>query len=239
MLEVKDLVVRIDDKKVISGLNLKLDQGVSFIMGPNGSGKSSLLHVISGDPKYNVLSGEIEFQGKNIKDLQAYERARDGIFLAYQNPVAIPGVEVFTMLRKSYELVKGKSVDVVEFKNRLVKLLGDVGLDPQTYKRYVNDGFSGGEKKRLELAQMLLLEPKLVLLDEIDSGLDIDSLKIVGDSVSMLRKKGASVVVVTHYGRIGEYIEADKVYVLKSGKIVEGGDKNLISRIESEGYEKR
>lgn len=237
MLKVSRLVARVSGKEVLKGLDFDGEGGkVHMIMGPNGSGKSSLVQIIMGDSSYEVAKGEIRYEGKKISKFEAYERAKRGIFLAYQSPVSIPGVSVFSMMRRSYEIIKEEKVKVVEFRDKLKDTLEEVGLPGEYYKRYVNDGFSGGERKRLELAQMLILEPKLIMLDEIDSGLDIDSLKIVGRSVKRMKEAGSCVIVITHYGRIAEQVKPDKVHILKDGIITKEGGSELVRQVESSGY---
>lgn len=240
MLKIKDLRAKVDGKRVLDGLNLEIGHGeVHILMGPNGSGKSSLAHIIMGDERYKVDGGEMKYGRRDLMKMEVEERAKQGIFLAYQNPVALTGVTVFHMMKKSYEVVREESMSAVDFRKKLESVLAKVGLPKNYYKRYVNDGFSGGEKKRLELAQMMMLSPKLAILDEIDSGLDIDSLKIVGDSVGALRKKGSSIVIITHYGRVADYIAADYVHVMKKGKIGETGGRELVGEVEKTGYGRR
>lgn len=237
MLKISDLVANVDGAHVLNGVDLRVLKGkVHILMGPNGSGKSSLAHVLMGDSRYEVKRGEIRYGRRDLMKMETEERARAGVFLAYQSPVSIPGVSVYQMVKKSYEIVRGESVGAVAFRKKIERALMEVGLEKEYYKRYVNDGFSGGEKKRLELLQMIMLSPSLAILDEIDSGLDIDSLKIVGRAVKGLQEKGSSFVVITHYGRVADYVKADRVHVMKKGKVVETGDEGLVHEIERTGY---
>jgi Fe-S cluster assembly ATP-binding protein len=241
MLKVTDLRVTVDDKPILNGLNLEVGRGeVHAIMGPNGSGKSSFAHVLTGREGYTVTGGEVLFDGEPLLDLAVEERARKGLFLALQYPVELPGVSNMVFLRESLNAVRAQrgqpALDAAAF----IKLLRDkaalVQLNPDLLKRAVNTGFSGGEKKRSEILQMALLEPKLAILDETDSGLDIDALRIVADGVNALRSPDRSIVLVTHYQRLLDYIEPDFVHVLSGGRIVKSGDKSLALELERRGY---
>jgi Fe-S cluster assembly ATP-binding protein len=246
MLEVKNLQVKIGDKQILNGLNLTIKSGeVHAIMGPNGSGKSTLSKVVAGHPSYDVISGEIlydiNFEMKNLLELETDERAKEGIFMAFQYPVEIPGVNNFTFLQQSFNAIckhQGSAVlDDESFKKLLHQKAEIVEMNPSFLERGVNEGFSGGEKKRNEILQMLVLNPRLSFLDETDSGLDIDSLKIVAKGVNAQRSKNHSIVMVTHYQRLLDYIKPDYVHVLANGKIVKSGDKTLALELEAKGYD--
>ncbi len=241
MLKIKDLHAAIDGKQILNGLTLEIPNGeVHAIMGPNGSGKSTLTRVLSGDPRYEVLSGSIEFNGENLLDKAAEERARNGLFLSYQYPVSIPGVSNIQFLKaaiNAHRATQGQSpLDALQLLERARDGLKRVNLDDSFLQRAVNEGFSGGEKKRNELLQMLLLEPKLCLLDEADSGLDIDALKVVGDVVNGMRNKERSFLLITHYRRLLDHIPPDRVHILTAGKIVASGGMELAEELERNGY---
>jgi Fe-S cluster assembly ATP-binding protein len=242
LLEIKDLYVAIDGKGILKGLNLSIDKGeVHAIMGPNGSGKSTLAKVLAGHPSYEVTKGEILYQGKNLLDLEPDERAREGVFMAFQYPVEVPGVSNSQFLRLAYnEKMKhtgGEELDPLEFNDLLKEKAKIVEMDPSFFKRSVNEGFSGGEKKRNEILQMAVLDPKLALLDETDSGLDIDALRIVAEGVNKLKNSENGIVLVTHYQRLLNYIVPDFVHVLAHGKIVKEGGKELAMELEDKGYD--
>lgn len=241
MLKIRNLRVFVDEKNVVKDVDLSIAKGeVHALMGQNGSGKSSLAFAVAGHPTYVIESGEIVFRGKDFLVLEPNERVRAGVFLAFQSPVAIPGVSVFHFLRQSYEAVTGKHENVLDFKKRVVVLLKKLGLSEDFLKRYVNDGFSGGERKKMEILQVLLLKPKLVILDEVDSGLDVDSLKMVADNIrELVKKDGVSFLIISHYKRLFEYVKPDHVHVMKGGKIVKDGGADLIDEIEKEGYGSR
>src|ERR671933_1814518 len=247
-LEVKDLHVSIDGKQILTGLNLGINRGeVHAIMGPNGSGKSTLANALLGHPKYTVTSGDILVQGQDILDLSTDERAKKGLFLGFQYPTEIPGVGYSHFLRNAYNTLS-KSLGeeqqnrevfltVREFHEYDKKNLDAVGLDPTFLSRYLNEGFSGGEKKRSEVMQMLVLKPNIAILDEPDSGLDIDAVKAVADAINRLITTGAGVVVITHYARILRYLaKLDYVHVMSKGKIIKSGGKELSEELESKGY---
>jgi Fe-S cluster assembly ATP-binding protein len=248
-LQVKDLNVSIDGKKILNGLNLEIDKNeVHAIMGVNGSGKSTFANVLLGHPKYSVTSGEIIVKGKNILELSTDERAKQGIFLGFQYPIEISGVGYSHFLRNAYNtLNKSLTEDqkdrevfltVKEFHEYVKKNLNYVGLDQSFLGRYLNEGFSGGEKKRSEVMQMLVLRPNIAILDEPDSGLDIDAVKAVAEAINKLINTGAGVVVITHYARILRYlIKLDKVHVMAKGKIIKSGGKELSEELETKGYE--
>jgi len=241
MLDIKNLHASVEGKEILKGLNLQIKPGeVHAIMGPNGSGKSTLGHVLSGREGYEVGKGSVDFLNSNLLDMETEERAREGLFLAFQYPVEIPGVSNMEFLKASVDAVRASqnldALDSVSFMKKARELCKQVNLDQQFLKRGVNEGFSGGEKKRNEIMQMMLLEPKLCILDETDSGLDIDALQIVADGVNSLRSEDRSFIVVTHYQRLLNYIEPDKVHVLSQGKIVKSGDKSLALELEDKGY---
>tara|TARA_B100000945_G_scaffold62921_4_gene46919 strand:- start:4715 stop:5491 length:777 start_codon:yes stop_codon:yes gene_type:complete len=242
LLIVNDLHVSIDDKDILKGINLQVNLGeVHAIMGPNGSGKSTLANVISGRPGYSITSGSIEYLGENINEELPEIRARKGIFLAFQYPVELPGVRSWQFLKSSVDAIrkeKGESeLGVKEFDSLLETHRNKVEMNPDLVKRSVNEGFSGGEKKRNEIMQLSLLNPTLALLDETDSGLDIDALRIVSNGVNDFKSENNSVLIVTHYQRILDYIKPDFVHVLVDGNIVKSGDSNLALELEEKGYE--
>jgi Fe-S cluster assembly ATP-binding protein len=241
MLSIKDLQVAVEEKPIIKGLDLKVSAGeVHAIMGPNGSGKSTLAHVLSGREGYEVTGGEVLFEGKDVLELSTEERAHAGIFLAMQYPVELPGVNNTNFLKASLNAIRkarGEAeLDAVSFLKRVREAMQLVNMDEKLLKRSVNAGFSGGEKKRNEILQMALLQPRLAILDETDSGLDIDALRIVAGGVNALRDPSRAMIVVTHYQRLLDYIEPDFVHVLAGGKIVKSGDKSLALELEEKGY---
>ncbi|MFA5010758.1 MAG: Fe-S cluster assembly ATPase SufC [Ignavibacteria bacterium] len=242
MLRIKGLRAKVEGKEILKGLDLEVKKGeVHAIMGPNGSGKSTLASVLAGREGYEVTDGEVIYDGKNLLEIEAEERAREGIFLAFQYPIEIPGVSTTNFMKTSInEIRKHNGLEPMkaqEFMKRLRDKAALVELDVEMTKRYVNVGFSGGEKKRNEIFQMAMLEPRLGILDETDSGLDIDALKIVANGVNKLRNKDNAFVVITHYQRLLEYIVPDFVHVLYNGRIVKSGDKNLALHLEEEGYD--
>lgn len=241
MLEVKNLHVQVDDKEILKGMDITVAPGeVHSIMGPNGSGKSTLAQVLAGKEAYEVTEGEITFQGRDLLDLEPEERACEGIFLAFQYPVEIPGVANTYLLREALnakrEYRDEKPLKHVEFGKLAREKMKTLGIDEDLLKRSVNAGFSGGEKKRNEIFQMQILEPTLAVLDETDSGLDIDALKIVANGVNSMRDSGRSFIVITHYQRLLNYIVPDFVHVMVDGKIVRSGGKELAYELEEKGY---
>ncbi len=241
MLEVKNLHVQVDDKEILKGMDITVAPGeVHSIMGPNGSGKSTLAQVLAGKEAYEVTEGEVTFQGKDLLDLEPEERACEGIFLAFQYPVEIPGVANTYLLREALnakrEYRDEKPLKHIEFAKLAREKMKTLGIDEDLLKRSVNAGFSGGEKKRNEIFQMQILEPALAVLDETDSGLDIDALKIVANGVNSMRDSGRSFIVITHYQRLLNYIVPDFVHVMVDGKIVRSGGKELAHELEEKGY---
>ncbi|HET9033080.1 MAG TPA: Fe-S cluster assembly ATPase SufC [Dokdonella sp.] len=241
MLKIENLHVRIAGKDILTGLDLEVKAGeVHAIMGPNGAGKSTLGNVLAGREGYEVTQGSIEFNGKNLLELEPEERAAEGVFLAFQYPVEIPGVNNTYFLRAALNAQRKrrgeKELDSMQFLKRVREKLAVLHLKDELLHRAVNEGFSGGEKKRNEIFQMALLEPKLAVLDETDSGLDIDAMKLVADGVNAMRDPSRAFVVITHYQRLLDYIVPDFVHVLADGHIVESGDKSLALKLEEHGY---
>ena len=242
MLEIINLHAAVEGVEILKGINLTINKGeIHAIMGPNGSGKSTLAKVLAGHPAYEVTQGEILFEGNNLFDLAPDERARAGIFLAFQYPVEVPGVSNAQFLRLAYnEKMKhngGEELDPLEFQDLLTERAKIVEMDKKFFNRSVNEGFSGGEKKRNEILQMAVLEPKLALLDETDSGLDIDALRIVSEGVNKLKSPDNAIVLVTHYQRLLNYIVPDFVHVLAGGRMVKEGGKELALELEEKGYD--
>ena len=238
VLEVFDLVASIAGKRILKGVNLRMMKGeVHAIMGRNGSGKSTLSNILMGHPAYVIENGQIRLNGEDIAFLSTTERARRGMFLAFQYPMAIPGVTVSNFLRSALRSGRGKEISPLEFRRMLLARFKELEIPDVFATRYVNDGFSGGEKKRLEILQMLLLEPSLAILDETDSGLDIDALKIVSNGVNKLRRPDNAQLVITHYQRLLNYIVPDFVHVLADGRILHTGDKKLAFELEEKGYD--
>jgi Fe-S cluster assembly ATP-binding protein len=241
MLTIFNLHARVDDKEILRGINLKIQAGeVHAIMGPNGSGKSTLAGVLAGREAFNVTEGEVLFEGKNLLDMDPEERAREGVFLAFQYPVEIPGVSNNYFLRAAVNAVRKHrgqdELDAMDFLKLVRQKLKVLHIEDDLLKRPVNEGFSGGEKKRNEIFQMAVLEPKLCILDETDSGLDIDALRVVADGVNALRSKERAMLVITHYQRLLNYIVPDKVHVLYEGRLVKSGGKELALELEDKGY---
>jgi len=241
LLEIKNLHVEIDGKKILNGLDLTVNAGeVHAIMGPNGSGKSTLAYVLAGKADYEVIEGEVLFDGENVLEMDPDERAAKGVFLAFQYPIEIPGVATMTFLRTALNAQRKKrgeaELTTPEFMKRVREGAAKLSISPDMLRRAVNVGFSGGEKKRNEILQMALLEPRLSVLDETDSGLDIDALKIVADGVNRLRSPERASIVITHYQRLLDYIVPDIVHVLSKGRIVKTGGKELALELEASGY---
>jgi len=241
LLEIKNLHVEIDGKEILKGLDLTVNAGeVHAIMGPNGSGKSTLAYVLAGKSGYEPTSGEVKFNGKNIFDMTPDQRAAAGLFLAFQYPLEIPGVATMTFLRTALNAQRKHrgepEFSTPDFMKRVRETSKQLGIDQEMLRRAVNVGFSGGEKKRNEILQMAVLEPRLAVLDETDSGLDIDALKIVADGVNRLRSPERSMIVITHYQRLLNYIVPDVVHVMAKGKVVKSGGKELALELEASGY---
>ncbi len=242
MLEIKNLHANIEGKEILKGINLKINKGeVHAIMGPNGSGKSTLAQVLAGREEYEVTDGDVIYQGENLLEMKPEDRARAGIFLAFQYPVEIPGVSNTNLLKTALNEIRKyrgeEQLDAMEFLSLIKKRMELVELDKALLSRSVNEGFSGGEKKRNEIFQMAVLEPKLAILDETDSGLDIDALRIVANGVNRLKNSESSTIVVTHYQRLLNYIIPDFVHVLYKGKIIKSGGKELALELEDKGYD--
>lgn len=241
VLEIKDLHVSIEDKEILKGVNLTLKTGeIAAIMGPNGTGKSTLSAAIMGNPNYEVTQGEILLDGENILELEVDERARLGLFLAMQYPSEIPGITNAEFIRAAMNAGKedDDKISVMDFITKLDKKMEFLGMKEEMAERYLNEGFSGGEKKRNEILQLLMFEPKFALLDEIDSGLDIDALKIVSKGVNAMRGDNFGAMIITHYQRLLNYITPDVVHIMMDGRVVLSGDAELAARLEKEGYAK-
>ena len=241
MLSVKELRASVGDKEILKGLSLEVKAGeVHAIMGPNGSGKSTLGHVLAGRENYQAIGGSVEFDGKNLLDMDTEERAREGLFLAFQYPVEIPGVSNTYLLKAAVNArrkFRGEpEVDAMEFLGFVREQVKKVQMNPDMLHRGVNEGFSGGEKKRNEILQMLVLEPTLMLLDETDSGLDIDALKIVADGINAMRSPERATILITHYQRLLDYVKPDHVHVLSGGRIIRSGGPELAQELEAKGY---
>jgi Fe-S cluster assembly ATP-binding protein len=242
MLEIRNLHAKAGEKSILNGISLTVDAGqVHAIMGPNGSGKSTLAQVLAGNPAYEVTDGQVLYEGKDLLDMEPEERAQSGVFLAFQYPVEIPGVSNAYFLRAALNEIRKargeEEIDPIDFMDLVEGKLTLVEWGPEIMSRAVNAGFSGGEKKRNEILQMAVLEPRLAILDETDSGLDIDALRIVAGGVNKLRRKDNATIVVTHYQRLLNYIIPDHVHVLAAGRIVKSGDKDLALELEAKGYE--
>lgn len=238
MLNIKNLHVSVENKKILKGVDLKIGKDeVHILMGPNGSGKSTLAQTLMGNPSFEVTKGKVMFEKKELFDLDPTARALAGVFLSFQYPSEIPGVSISNFLRTVYNKKIGEKLTPVKFRKLLFEKMKLLNIDKSFANRYLNEGFSGGEKKRMEILQMLVLEPKFAILDETDSGLDIDALKIVAKGVNTLKKETKmGVLVITHYARILKYIEPDFVHVMKDGKIVRSGGKKLAHELEEKGY---
>ena len=238
ILEIKNLHARIEDKEILKGVNLTMKTGeVHAIMGPNGTGKSTLSSIIIGNRRYEVTEGEILFNGKNIMDLEVDERARLGLFLAYQNPIEVPGVTNSDFIRAAIKAQTGTNPSLFKFIKEYDKSIKELEMREDLAHRYLNEGFSGGEKKRNEILQMKMLKPKFAILDEIDSGLDVDALRIVGENVYSMVSDSFGCLLITHYQRLLDYIKPDFLHVMINGRIVKTGGKELITKIDNEGYD--
>lgn len=239
LLKVKDLEVSIDDKKIINKVNLELEKGkIHVLMGPNGSGKSTLANVLMGHPEISVTNGDILLDDASILDLEPNERSQQGMFLSFQYPSEVPGVNISSFLRMIYNKKTGENLSPVKFRKFVKEKMDILGMDESFLDRYLNDGFSGGEKKRMEILQLLVLEPKLAILDETDSGLDIDAIKVVSAAINKIHQDSdIAFLLITHYSRILEYIKPDKVFVMQDGKITKTGGKELAHELEKKGYD--
>ncbi len=244
-LSIKNLRVSVEDKLILKGLNLEVKLGeIHAIMGPNGSGKSTMAYSLAGHPKYEVEEGEVWLDGENLLEMSPDERARAGLFLAFQYPTAIPGISMANFLRTSVNSVRGeangngkKGIPITEFRKLLNEKMALLKMDASFARRYLNEGFSGGEKKRAEILQMALLEPKFAILDETDSGLDIDALRVVSEGINALTGPDRSFIIITHYQRILDYIKPDFVHIMYNGQIIESGGPELAQKLEVEGYD--
>ncbi len=237
LLDIKGLHAGVEGKEILKGLSLTVGKGeVHVILGPNGSGKSTLMNVIMGHPKYEVTAGSIAFEGEDITQLKTFERARKGLFLSFQTPEEIPGISVENMIRTAKQAVSGERVKLLPFRRKLKEMMEELKIKPEYADRYLNVGFSGGEKKRNEILQLLMLEPKLALLDETDSGLDVDAVQIVSEGVAKFHNEDNSCLIITHNTRILEKLTVDRVHVLMNGTIVEEGGAELIEEINRRGF---
>lgn len=238
LLEIRDLHVAVDGKEILKGVSLTIHRGeIHALMGRNGSGKSTLAATLMGHPRYEVTKGEVLFEGQNLLEMEVDERARAGIFLAFQYPVAIPGVSVANFMRSALKSLRGEEISAREFRNSLKAELKALHVPDSFASRYVNEGFSGGEKKRLEIVQMGMIRPKLAILDETDSGLDIDGVRIVSENVNRIAGENTGVLLITHYQRILRYIRPHFVHVMVGGRIIRSGDESLAHELEQRGYD--
>src|SRR6266568_6088058 len=237
-LEVRGLRAAVGDREILRGIDLTVQQGqIHALMGPNGSGKSTLSNVIMGRPGYRILEGSVTFNGEDITTLPPDQRAKRGLFLAMQYPTEVPGVSVVNFLRTAYQAIKGEQISALAFRKHMKEKMETLGVEDAMVNRYVNQGFSGGEKKRNEILQLAVLEPEIAILDETDSGLDIDSLKAVATGIERLIGPSLGVLLITHYQRILNYITPDRIHVMMDGKIVLSGGPELATRLEQQGYE--
>ena len=237
LLEIKDLHAGVEGKEILKGLDLSIAKGeVHVILGPNGSGKSTLMNIIMGHPKYAVTSGSMSFEGKDLNALKTFERARQGIFLSFQTPEEIPGITVENMLRTAKQAVSEEHIKILAFRKKLKAMMEELKMDPAYAERYMNVGFSGGEKKRNEILQLLLTNPKLALLDETDSGLDVDAVQIVSAGVKHFHNENNACLIITHNSRILEHLQVDRVHILMGGRIVKTGGASLIEEINTKGF---
>lgn len=238
LLKINNLKTSVEGKEILKGLNLEIEKGeIHVIMGPNGAGKSTLANTLMGHPKYSIIDGEMVFEGDIINDLKVDARARKGIFLSFQYPEEVPGITVENFLRSAKGNLAGKVQNIIQFRKALKEKMRLLKMDESYAQRYLNLGFSGGEKKKNEILQMAVLEPKLAILDETDSGLDVDAVRIVAEGVSKLVDEENSILIITHHNRILDYLKPDYVHVLMDGKIVKTGDMSLAREIEESGYD--
>jgi Fe-S cluster assembly ATP-binding protein len=237
-LKIKDLSVSVEGKRILNNINLEIDLGkIHVLMGPNGAGKSCLANALMGNPKYDIDSGNIFLNGTDITELPTNERAKLGLFMSFQYPSEVTGVTLSNFLRTAHNSLRGEKVDVIEFHNMLKQKMSDLGIESSFSKRYLNEGFSGGEKKRAEILQLNVLAPKYAILDECDSGLDINSIKVVGESINKMKDPQRGILIITHYYRILNYVEPEVVSILVDGQIVKTGDKSLAEEIERDGFD--
>ena len=237
MLEIENLHVKAGDKEILRGLSLSVGKGeVHVILGPNGSGRSTLMNVILGHPKYEITGGKIFFEGKDLTALKTFERARRGIFLSFQNPEEIPGITVENMLRTSKQAISGEKIKVLKFHKELLALMKELQIAPEYAGRYMNVGFSGGEKKRNEILQLLTLNPKLALLDETDSGLDVDAVDIVSSGVAKFHNENNSCIIITHNAQILKHLPVNRAHIFLNGRIVLSGGSELVNKVSEKGY---
>lgn len=238
LLTIKNLKGTVDNKTILNGVNLQINSGeIHVVMGPNGAGKSTLAYTLMGHPRYEVTDGEVSFLDEDLLELKPDERARKGLFLSFQYPEVIPGVTVENFLRTAKTSITGEKQSVINFRREIIKKMQQLNMDEGVSQRYLNQGFSGGEKKKNEILQMLMLDPKLVILDETDSGLDVDAIKTVANGVKAFANENNGVLIITHYNKLLSYIEPDYVHILVDGKIVASGDKTLADQIDSDGFE--
>ncbi|MEK6873478.1 MAG: Fe-S cluster assembly ATPase SufC [Nanoarchaeota archaeon] len=238
MLVINNLKSSIEGKEILKGINLKLKEGkVYVIMGPNGSGKSTLANILMGNPIYKIDSGEIILKDQDISNMKADERAKLGMFLSFQYPQEISGVTLSNFLRTAYNSLKEKRIGLLDFKKLLKEKAEQLGVNEDFLTRYLNEGFSGGEKKKSEILQLLVLNPNIAILDETDSGLDIDALKTIASGIKNFAAPDKTIIIITHYKRILDYLDIDRVFIMKDGLIVKEGDKDLVNEIEERGYE--
>ncbi|MDW8800857.1 Fe-S cluster assembly ATPase SufC [Clostridium sp. A1-XYC3] len=238
MLKINNLRAYVENKEILKGLNLEIGKGeIHVIMGPNGAGKSTLANILMGHPKYSITEGEIIFQGEVINELKVNERAKKGMFLSFQYPEEVPGITVENFLRTAKGAVSGKVQNIIQFRKVLKEKMRLLKIDENYAQRYLNLGFSGGEKKKNEILQMALLEPKLAILDETDSGLDVDAVRVVAEGVRELKNEENSILIITHLNRLLEYLKPDYVHILMDGRIVKTGDISLAKEIEEKGYD--
>lgn len=239
MLEIKNLRAGVEGKEILNGLDLAVNKGeVHVILGPNGSGKSTLMNVIMGHPKYEILGGTIEFEGNDLTALKTFERARRGIFLSFQTPEEIPGITVENMIRTAKQSVTGERIKILQFRKELQAMMSELQIDKSYANRYMNVGFSGGEKKRNEILQLLMLNPKLAMLDETDSGLDVDAVQIVSNGVAKFHNSENSCIIITHNTQILKSLSVDKAHILLNGRIVKSGGAELVREVSEHGYSK-
>ena len=237
LLEISNLKTKIDDKEILKGVNLTVKAGeIHVIMGPNGAGKSTLAYTLMGHPGYEVIDGSAQLNSEDLLDMKVNERAASGLFLSFQYPEAIPGITVENFLRTAKNTISERQVSVIKFKKLLKEKMDELGMDESYASRYLNDGFSGGEKKKNEILQMKVLEPKVAILDETDSGLDVDAIRIVAQGVKQYAGEDNAIIIITHYNKLLDYIEPDFVHILKDGKIIQTGDVSLAKTIDAEGF---